>query len=228
MSAPESASKEAAEKAVRMIQPDMVVGLGSGKLVELVVDCMATARKRGELPGVTVIPGNLPMAERARALGLALASIDDHEAVDLVIDTADEVDPEKNGIKRAGAFLQEKVLSQAGRKIIWVVDEDSLSPRLGSKGPVPVEVVSFAQHAAERFLTSLGARVEVRTNVLSKAFRTEHHNLILDADFGPMEDPGAVAIKLSGIAGIVEHGLFLNLASQVIVAGKKGVRTLNP
>ncbi len=226
MSAPETASRMAAEKAVGLIQPDMVVGLGSGKMVELVVESMAMARKRGELPGVTVIPGNLPMAERARALGLSLASLDDHESVDLVVDTADEVDPDKNGIKRSGAFLQEKVLAQAGKRIVWVVDEDCLSPRLGSKGPVPVEVVAFAQHQAERLLTSMGARVEVRTNVLSKAFRTEHHNLILDADFGAMEDPRAIAAKLTAVAGIVEHGLFLDLAGEVIVAGAAGVRAL--
>ncbi|MBW1990505.1 MAG: ribose 5-phosphate isomerase A [Deltaproteobacteria bacterium] len=208
--------EEAADRAVGMVLPDMVVGLGTGPLVETVVEKMAAAVKAGRLPGVVAIPACLAVAERARALGLPLSSLEDHGSVDLVIESADEVDAKGRAIKRAGTFLQEKVLAQMGKKVVWMAESSALSPTLGTNGPVPVEVVAFAQQAARRRLEKLGARVELRTNVLSKAFRTEHNNLILDADFGPIPDPSALASAISSTAGVVEQGLFLDLDTQVI------------
>ena len=147
--------------------------------------------------------------------------------IDLTIDGADEVDPDLDLIKGGGgALLREKVLAQASGQNIIIVDESKLTPKLGTNWALPVEVVPFAWKAEELFLNALGASVSVRTLNGGSSFRTDEGNLILDAFFGPMADPKKLALMLNERAGIVEHGLFIGLASDVIVAGKEGIRHL--
>jgi len=107
-----------------------------------------------------------------------------------------------------------------------VIDESKLSPSLGTRWPVPVEAVPFGLRGQVDYLESLGARVRVRQTSRGDQFTTDQGNLILDCDFGPIADPEKVASKLEARAGIVEHGLFLGLATEVIVANAKGVRHL--
>jgi ribose 5-phosphate isomerase A len=162
----------------------------------------------------------------ARQLGIPLSDFETHPVIDVTIDGADEVDPELNLIKGGGgALLREKVLAQATRRNIIIVDESKLAPRLGTKWPLPVEVVPFARPAEERFMTSIGAAVTLRSKD-GRPVMTDQGNLLLDAAFGPMENPAAIAEQLNGRAGIVEHGLFLGLARDVIVAGQEGIRHL--
>ena len=124
------------------------------------------------------------------------------------------------------ALLKEKILQQASRRVVIIVDESKLSPQLGTHSSLPVEVVPFAFQTEENFLKSLGASVSLRVNVDESPYRTDQNNLILDAHFGPISDLKKLATLLNERAGIVEHGLFLDMASDAIVAGAQGIKHL--
>jgi len=145
----------------------------------------------------------------------------------LTIDGADEVDPQLDLIKGGGgALLREKIIAQASRRNIIIVDAGKLVPRLGANWAVPVEVIPFAREPEKHFLTGLGATVTLRMAAEKTPFVTDQDNLILDADFGAMDQPADLAVRLNERAGIVEHGLFLDLATDVIVAAEAGIRHL--
>ena len=144
------------------------------------------------------------------------------------MDGADEVDPELNLIKGGGgALLREKVVAQASRTNIIIVDESKLSDCLGTHWALPIEVIPFAARTEANFLQSLGASVSMRRDKEGQLYKTDQHNYIQDANFGPMSDPAALANRLNERAGIIEHGLFLGLASEVIVAAEDGIRHLH-
>jgi ribose 5-phosphate isomerase A len=218
--------KEAACFAAELAASGMVLGLGTGSTAQYALEHLAEMIRSGSLRQVVGIPSSLRTENAARSLGIPLAGLDSHPLIDLTIDGADEVDPELNLIKGGGgALLREKVLAQASRRNVIVVDESKLSERLGVNWPLPVEVVPFARAAEERFLQSLGAEVSIRSKD-GRTVLTDQANLLLDARFGPMADPGRIAARLNERAGIVEHGLFIGLAHDVIVAGAGGVRHL--
>ena len=157
---------------------------------------------------------------------MRLTSLDAHPSLDLTIDGADEVDPTFALVKgRGGALLHEKIVAQASRREIIVVDASKLSPCVGTRCALPVEVVAFGWRAEALYLESLGARVRMR-RATSAPFRTDEDNLILDCDFGPVRAARALARQLSERAGIVAHGLFLDLATDLVVAGAGGTRHL--
>ncbi len=145
--------------------------------------------------------------------------------IDLTIDGADEVDPDLNLIKGGGgALLREKIVAQNSRRVIIVCDDSKLSLRLGTHRAVPVEVLSFGWRSQHRYLESLGAQVKVRQSSNGSPFVTDSGNMILDCNFGPIASPAELAVSLSSRAGIVEHGLFLGLATDVIIAGGEGIQ----
>ena len=123
-------------------------------------------------------------------------------------------------------MLREKVLAQATRRNVIIVDESKMAPQLGTNWALPIEVIPFAKDSAASFIESLGASVRLRKTKAQSEFLTDQNNIILDADFGPMADPHFLAARLNERAGIVEHGLFLGLAADVIVAGRDGIRHL--
>jgi ribose 5-phosphate isomerase A len=218
--------QKAAFFAAGLVESGMVVGLGTGSTTQFALLRLGERIRSGELRDIVGIPSSLRTEAAARELGIPLADFDAHPVIDLTIDGADEVDPELNLIKGGGgALLREKVLAQATRRNVIIIDESKLAPCLGTRWALPVEVVPFARAAEERFLASLGAEVRLRLKD-GRPVATDQGNLLLDAAFGPMEDPAAIAEKLNGRAGIVEHGLFLGLAHDVIVAGKDGIRHL--
>jgi ribose 5-phosphate isomerase A len=218
--------QKAAVIAVGFVEPGMVVGLGTGSTTQFALERLGERLRSGGLRDVVGIPSSLRTEKAARELGIPLTDLEAHPLIDVTIDGADEVDPELNLIKGGGgALLREKVLAQATRRNIIIVDESKLAPRLGTKWALPVEVVPFARPAEERFLASLGAAVRLRSQD-GRPVTTDQGNLLLDAAFGPMDNPAAIAEKLNGRAGIVEHGLFIDLAHDVIVAGKEGIRHL--
>lgn len=219
--------QQAAEAAVEMVTSGMVVGLGYGSTALLAVRHLANLVNAGRLSGIVGVACALAMEQEARRLGLTVSSLEEHPQVDLTIDGADEVDPRLNLIKGGGgALLREKVVAQASRREIIIVDESKLSPQLGCKWALPVEVVPFGRRPVGDYIAGLGAKVKLRSGPDGRPFVTDQGNNILDCDFGPMADPAAVARALEGRAGVVEHGLFLGLASQVIVAGEGGIRRL--
>jgi ribose 5-phosphate isomerase A len=219
--------QEAAYRAVELVRSGMVVGLGSGSTADFATQRLGQRLKSGEIKDIVGIPSSSKTERLATALKIALVSFEEKQQLDITIDGADEVDPDLNLIKGGGgALLREKVVAQASRRFVIIVDGSKLSDRLGTKWAVPVEVIAFARKTEESFLHSLGASVSIRRLADGSYFKTDQNNLILDANFGPIADPVNLASKLNERAGIVEHGLFLGLASDVIIAEADGIRYL--
>jgi len=217
----------AAFRAVGYLTSGMVVGLGTGSTAKFALERIASRIREGELNNLIGIPSSRQTENLALALSIPLTTLDEHPEIDLTIDGADEVDMDLNLIKGGGgALLREKVLAQASRRMIVIVDESKRSKRLGTRWPLPVEVLPFARQVEKNYMKSLGATIKLRQGPEGRPFRTDEGNFILDADFGPIEDPEALSRMLNERAGIVEHGLFIGLAAEVIVAGKEGIEHL--
>jgi ribose 5-phosphate isomerase A len=219
--------RKAGEYAVRFVKSGMIVGLGHGTTAIYAIRRLAAKIECGELTDILGVPCSLQVAKDARSLGIPLTTLNDHPVIDVTIDGADEVNPRCDVIKGGGgALLREKIVAQATRREVIVVDPSKLSEVLGAQWAVPVEVVSFGWQTQIGFLESIGAKVEARYTGSGNLLKTDQGNLILDCDFGPMQEPAAVAEALAPRAGIVEHGLFLDLVDDVIVADPEGVRHL--
>lgn len=217
----------AAERAVDFVKSGMVVGLGHGSTTAFALRRIAQLLRDGQLQDILGVPCSRQVEEEARRLGIPLTTLDEHPVVDLTIDGADEVDAHLQLIKGGGgALLREKIVAQASRREIIVVDEAKLSPVLGALWPLPVEVIPFGQRSQADYLVSLGAEITLRRNDDGTPFQTDQGHSILDCDFGPIPDPARLAARLDERAGIVEHGLFLGLATDVVVAGERGIRHL--
>jgi len=183
--------------------------------------------QHGELRDLVGFATSEDTQREAEQLGIPMLSEDLPRSLDVTIDGADEVDPDLNLIKGGGgAHLREKIVAQASTRELIVVDETKLSPKLGTQHRLPVEVMEFGWSSQARYLESLGATITVRTGPDGQRFRTDQGNLILDCGFGPINDPSGLAAQLERRAGIVGHGLFLGLASAVVVAGPAGIRWL--
>ncbi len=219
--------QQAAERAVEFIQAGMVVGLGHGSTAAFAILRIAELLAAGELRDIIVVPCSRQVEGTARELGISLTTLDERPVIDLTIDGADEVDPRLELIKGGGgALLREKMVAQASRREIIVIDETKLSPALGTLRALPVEVTAFGWKTQSAYLEGLGAGVTRRTEKDGSPFQTDGGHYILDCAFGPIRDPAALASRLESRAGIVEHGLFLGLASDVIVATERGLRHL--
>lgn len=217
--------RQAAELAADLVESGTVVGLGVGSTAIFAVYRLAERLRQGDLRDIVGVPCSIATADAAQQLGIPLTTLDEHPVVDVTIDGADEVDPALNLIKGGGgALLREKIVAQASRREIIVVDGSKLSPALCTRFALPVEVTPFGAGAQARFLQSLGAQVTWRRDSHGDLFHTDQGNLILDCAFGPLDDPAALADRLAGRAGIVEHGLFIGLTTDLIVAGAHGVR----
>jgi len=216
--------QQAAERAVDFVESGMVLGLGHGSTTLFALRWIAHLLQTGQLRDILGIPCSTHVEADAQKLGIPLTTLDEHPVIDLTIDGADELDPQLNLIKGGGgALLREKIVAQASRREIIVVDQTKLSPTLGIQWPVPVEVVPFGWRAQVAYLESLGARPILRLGDDGTSFTTDQGNLILDCHFGPIQDPAKLAEQMNGRAGIVEHGLFLGLATDAIIAKESGI-----
>lgn len=219
--------KQAAEKAVEFIESGMVVGLGHGSTAIFATLRLAHLLDTGKLKNIVAIPCSRVVEQEALRLGIPLTNFEKHPQIDLTIDGADEVDPQLNLIKGGGgALLREKIVAQASLRHIIVVDETKLSPTLGENFAVPVEVIPFGWHSKTAYLESLGAKWKVRQNADNSYFVTDQGNYILDCKFESIQDTQSLARSLDSLATVVEHGLFLNLATDLIVAGQAGLQHL--
>lgn len=219
--------QEAAIRAVDFVSPGMVLGLGTGSTTAFALEEIARRMKEGRLKGLVGIPSSTRTRDAAARLGIPLTSLDARPRIDLTIDGADEVDPALHLIKGGGgALLWEKVIAEASDREIIVVDEGKLSGVLGTRWAVPVEVIPFAVGSLRGYIESLGAEVSLRVGPGGAPFETDQGNRILDCRFGLIPDPAVLAGRLKARAGIVEHGLFIGLATDVIVAGPTGIRHL--
>jgi ribose 5-phosphate isomerase A len=219
--------KQAATAAVDFVESGMIVGLGHGSTAILAVREIAERFKSGSLTGILGIPCSVYIEHEAKKLGIPLTTLEDHPQIDLTIDGADEVDPSLEVIKGGGgALLREKIVAQASAREIIVVDESKTSPALGTHWPVPVEIVRFGRGATIAFLQDHCQDAKLRLGDDGEPFVTDQGNLIMDCNFGPIENPAELAALLKGRTGIIEHGLFIGLATDVIVASSYGIRHL--
>jgi len=228
---PQAALKqEAAEYAVKTyVRTGMTVGLGTGSTSIFAIRRIGALLKSGELKNIVGFATSKASWDAAVELNIPMLTDDLPKNIDVTIDGADEVDPQLNLVKGGGgALLREKLVAQASGKEIIIVDESKLSQRLGTLHVLPVEVLPFGWRSQARFLESLGAKYIVRQTPDGREYRTDQGNMILDCNFGPIPDVAKLAHDLEARAGIVDHGLFLNLASVVVVASAGGVRELQP
>jgi ribose 5-phosphate isomerase A len=216
----------AAESAAAQVTDGMIVGLGSGSTATLAVN--ALGRRVVEGLRIVGIPTSDATAAQARALGIPLTSLAEVSQIDMTIDGADEVEEGSlNLIKgRGGALLREKIVASASKRLVIVVDDRKLVSHLGAHYPVPVEVVPFGWQATVRKLLDMGAKPVLRRNPDGEPFTSDGGHNILDCAFGQIVSPESLARDLDHVVGLVEHGLFIGLTSEVRVAGASGVRVL--
>jgi ribose 5-phosphate isomerase A len=214
----------AGELAASWVEPGMVVGLGTGSTAVHAIRAIGARIASGELREVIGVPTSRASEAEARSAGIPLATLGDQPVVDLTIDGADEVDPALDLVKGAGGALwREKMVAQASVREVIVVDASKPSAQLGTHSVVPVEVSQFGWRPEADYLDDMGATVTVRRGDDGAEFVTDEGNWILDCAFGPIADPSRLAASLDRRAGIVEHGLFLGLATDLLVAGPAGV-----
>ncbi len=224
----EEEKRRAARAALSHIQSGMVVGLGSGSTASYFVEYLAEALRRGDLQNVVGVPTSRRTAQLAHSLGIPLATLDTYSYVDVAVDGADEVDPRLNLIKGRGrALVREKIVAVHARRFIVIVDASKLVDTLGVHGPLPVEVVPFGAAATARWMATLGCRPEFVREPHGALYRSDNGNyqILCHFDAG-IEAPQALARTLKSRPGVVDHGLFLGMAHQVIVGEPTGVRVL--
>ncbi|KQW23388.1 ribose 5-phosphate isomerase [Afipia sp. Root123D2] len=222
--------RQAAARALEDVRDGMKLGLGTG----------STAKHFVELLGEKVSAGlkviGVPTSEATRAdaerCGVPLTTLDQIDRLDLTVDGADEVDPALNLIKGGGgALLREKIVAAASDRMIVIADDSKWVETLG-RFPLPIEVVPFGlgatRHAIEKSFVSVGAagEITIRKGKDGHAFVTDGGHWIMDAHLGRIPDAPALAASLASIPGVVEHGLFIGLASTAILAGAQGIRVV--
>lgn len=222
--------KIAAYKAVEFVESGMVLGLGTGSTAKHAVDRIGELLRQGKLKNIVGIPTSKKTHEQAVSLGIPLSDLDSCPVIDLAIDGADEVDPYMNLVKgRGGSLLREKMVEGVCKKFVVIVDESKLVSHLGGSGlAMPVEVVPFCWKFTAKRLQDLfedcGCVAKLRTAGERQPFVTDNGNYIIDLylkkDIGDLKVASDNILRL---AGVVEHGMFLDMATTVIVAGELGV-----
>ena len=219
--------QEAAEFAAQFVKSGMVVGLGTGSTAIFATRKIGELLRDGTLKDITGFATSKATQDEAVKLGIPMMDSSLPRKINVTIDGADEVDPQFNLIKGGGgALFREKIVAQASDREIIVVDDSKLSACLGTKHSLPIEVSPFGWRSQLRYLESLGAHPTIRKNSDGSQYVTDSGNMILDCDFGPIADPVDLAAKLGARAGIIEHGLFIGITSDLIVAAAEGVRHL--
>jgi ribose 5-phosphate isomerase A len=217
----------AAEAAVAEVEDGMVLGLGSGSTAAFAVEALAARVAKGL--DVVAIPTSERTGTQARRLGIRLSSFAEHRKIDLTIDGADEVERGTLNLIKGlgGALLREKIVAAASRRLAIVVDGAKLVDRLGTRAPVPVEVVAFGLEATRAALEGLGASAVLRMSPAGEPFVTDSGNRILDCRFGPIAKPARLEKRIRRVVGVVESGLFIGRADPVFVADAAGVHRLD-
>jgi ribose 5-phosphate isomerase A len=217
--------KEAAARAsLKYVKDGDVVGLGTGSTAAFMVRALAEKVRSGlKMVG---IPTSKRTGELAAGLGITVTTLDEYQDINVTIDGADEFDPELRLIKGGGgALLREKIVASASRKLVIIADASKQVHKLG-KFPLPVEVIPFAAKLVAKKISAMGAQVKMREHAYGNPFVTDEGHHILDCHFGQIDDPDGLARALSSMPGIVEHGLFLDMASAVVMGKADGVEEL--
>jgi ribose 5-phosphate isomerase A len=213
------AKRAAAEYAVdHAVESGMRIGLGTGSTAIWAVRRVGELLAEGTLADVVAVPTSNATEADARTCGVPLTTLEDNPVLDVTVDGADEVDPALDCIKGGGgAHLREKLVAQASRRLVIVVDSSKLVPALGTAFPVPVEIVQMGRVPETLYVESLGYDVSWRHRD-GRPFVTDEGNWILDVTTGPIQDKQGLLDRLLRRAGVIEVGLFLGMASDVVVA----------
>ena len=217
-----------AAKAVEEVKSGMVLGLGTGSTTRYAIEMIGQRLREGRLKDIVGVPTSSGSAQLARQMGIPLTTLQEHPVIDLTIDGADEVDRDLNLIKGGGgALLKEKIVAQASKRNVIIVDESKLSERVGTKWPVPVEVIPFGLSVEVLNFKKMGIEARIRKKGDGSPFITDEGNYILDCFFGPLREPQKIEEMLHGRAAIVENGLFLKTASEIIIGSYNGIKRLS-
>jgi ribose 5-phosphate isomerase A len=219
--------RAAAEAAVELVEDGMVVGLGTGSTAAFAVEALAQRHRQGlRFLG---IPTSDRTATLASVAGIPLTSFAEHRQIDLTIDGADEAERGTLNLIKGlgGALLHEKIVAVASRRLVIIVDGAKLVQQLGTRAPVPVEVVAFGVEATQDALAGLGANARLRRSPEGGPFITDSGNRILDCGFGRIADPARLEDRIRRVVGVVECGLFIQIAHAIFVADASGVHRLD-
>jgi len=222
----EALKHQAALEAMKYVEDGMVLGLGTGSTAAHFLDLLGRAVADGL--HVVGVPTSIHTDRRARELGIPLSTLAEHPRLDLTVDGADEVTPSLDLIKgMGGALLREKMVAQASARFVIVADASKGVEQLGSASPLPLEVVDWNWLAHIDFLEALGAEPSLRRGDDDAPVKSDNGNLLVDCRFARgIADPVALEGSLARRAGILETGLFLAMATDAILAGPDGIRTL--
>jgi len=220
--------RAAAATALTSVRSGMALGLGTGSTVRHLVELLAEALADGSLRDIVAVPTSVETETQARGLGIPLSELGSGSALHLTIDGADEVSPGLDLIKGlGGALLREKMVAQASQRLVIIVDDSKLVGRLGSHAPLPVEVVEWGVEAQATFLESTGCVARLRRDGHGAPVRSDSGHVFLDCAYPDgIESPERLDEVLAHRAGIVDHGLFLGMADEVVVAAADGTRSL--
>lgn len=222
----EELKRAAASRALEEVATGMRLGLGTGSTVAHFLELLGGALAEGRLREVMGVPTSERTAVRCRELGIPLTTLDETPVLDLCVDGADEVDPSLDLLKGlGGALLREKIVAAASRRFVVMVDEGKEVPRLGTRAPLPVEVIPFGWTVHLGPLRDLGGKPTLRCGSDGEPYRTDNGHLVLDVEFpGGIPHPQDLEEGLRRRAGVVGTGLFLGMASLVVTAAPGGVR----
>jgi len=213
----EALKRKAALEALAEIRDGMIVGLGTGSTASMFIQELARSRMK-----VAGIPTSEQSRRLAEELGVPLTTLKDHPVIDVTVDGADEVSPRLDLIKGlGGALVREKIVARASKRVVIVVDESKLVERLGTKTVIPVEVVPFAAPLVLRQLQPGILRVRNGQPIV-----TDNGNLIVDWQHGPIDNPSALDTQLKSTTGVIDSGIFADIASCIIAAVRDGIRRI--
>lgn len=223
----DEAKRLVAKRAVEFVEDGMAVGLGTGSTSRMFIEELG-AKVKAEGIKIRCVASSDASAKLGQSLGLEVVSLAELPELDVYIDGADEVAPGLVLIKGGGgALLREKIVASAAKRFIVVVDSTKIVEHLG-KFPLPVEVIKMALPLVEGKLTELGLKPELRKHPDGSLYLTDENNYILDCHVGVIENPEEIAAEIRGIVGVVEHGIFLGMATMALIAGDDGVTELQP
>ena len=220
----EDQKRRAAEAALPLVKEGMIVGLGTGSTVRYFIEALGDMAMDGfEVKGV---PTSIATANFAKEHGIALTSLEESPRIDLTVDGADEVGPKLALVKGGGgALFREKIVAAAAKRFVVVVDASKLVRRLGERAAVPAEVSPFGWRVSKARLEALGCAATLRQEG-DQAVRTDNGNYLLDCTFRAIRDPPKLERDMKTVPGVIESGLFVDMADLVLVGGPKGVRRL--
>jgi len=209
--------------AVSEVRSGMVLGLGTGSTVRFFLEALSHALQEGSLQGVSGVPTSLDTEARCRALGIPVVELTEGTRIDLAVDGADEVSPTLDLVKGlGGALLREKIVAQAALRFVIIVDSQKEVPRLGTRAPVPVEILPFGWRAHLPFFRDLGADPVPRKDLSGELVHSDNGNVLVDLGFpAGIQEPAALERALQARSGIVENGLFLGMADRVWVGRER-------